>query len=70
MSADGRWTGAPYVLRPDGGRVRRAVYARDAARGRGEARPAGSEDGVPLAVEARTVESDASHWMGHVVAPR
>ncbi len=26
--ADGRWTGAHYVLRPDGGRVRRAVYAR------------------------------------------
>ena len=25
---DGRWTGAHYVLRPDGGRVRRAVYAK------------------------------------------
>ena len=26
--SDGRWTGAHYVLRPDGGRVRRAVYGK------------------------------------------
>ena len=28
--ADGRWTAACYVLRPDGTRVRRAVYGKPA----------------------------------------
>ena len=70
--ADGRWTGAHYVLRPDGGRVRRAVYARtqrDAVAKLAEL-VAKTSAGVPLAVDAWTVESYASHWMSHVVAPR
>lgn len=70
--SDGRWTGARYVLRPDGGRVRRAVYAktqREAVAKLAEL-VAKTSAGVPLAVESWTVESYASHWMRHVVVPR
>jgi len=70
--ADGRWTGAHYVLRPDGGRVRRAVYAKTqrAAVAKLDELVAKTSAGVPLAVESWTVESYASHWMGPVVTPR
>ena len=69
---DGRWTGAHYVLRPDGGRVRRAVYARThrEAVAKLSQLVAKTAAGVPLAVDSWTVESYASHWMSHVVAPR
>src|SRR3954466_12395895 len=70
--ADGRWTGAHYVLRPDGGRVRQAVYARTQREAVAKLAQlvAKTSAGVPLAVDAWTVESYASHWMSHVVAPR
>lgn len=70
--SDGRWTGAHYVLRPDGGRVRRAVYAatqREAAAKLAEL-VAKTSAGVPLAVKAWTVESYAQHWLRDVVEPR
>ena len=69
---DGRWTGAHYVLRPDGGRVRRAVYAKThrEAVAKLSQLVAKTAAGVPLAVDSWTMESYASHWMSHVVAPR
>jgi hypothetical protein len=69
--ADGRWTAACYVLRPDGTRVRRSVY--------GKTRKdvadqlviliAKTKAGLPIAVESWTLERFAEHWLKHVVGP-
>jgi integrase len=69
---DGRWTGAHYVLRPDGGRVRRAVYGktRKEAADKLAVLITKTGAGVPLAVDAWTVERYAAHWLDQVVAPR
>lgn len=70
--ADGRWTGAHYVLQPDGGRVRRAVYGktRKEAADRLAELVAKTGAGIPLAVDAWTVERYSSYWLDHVVTPR
>lgn len=70
--ADGRWAAAHYVLRPNGGRVRRTVY--------GKSRKEVAEKladlvtktqaGVPLAAESWTVAQYADYWLTKVVAPR
>lgn len=69
---DGRCVGAFYVLRPNGGRVRRAVYGltRAEASKRLAEMVAKTAAGVPLAVEAWTVERYAAHWLATVVKPR
>ena len=70
--ADGRWTAAHYVLRPDGGRVRRAVYGktRKEAADRLAVLIGKTGAGIPLAVESWTVERYADYWLTQVVAPR
>lgn len=70
--ADGRWSGATYVLRPDGGRVRRQVYGKTRAETATKLRQmiVKTEAGIPLAVEAWTVESYSRHWLEHIVGPR
>lgn len=70
--SDGRWTGAHYVLRPDGGRVRRAVYGktRKEAADRLAELIAKTGAGIALGVDAWTVERYAEYWLVEVVAPR
>lgn len=70
--ADGRWAGAHYVLRPDGGRERRAVYGKTRAEASAKLANliAKTDAGVPLAVKAWTVQDYAAHWLADVVAPR
>lgn len=70
--ADGRWSGATYVLRTDGGRVRRQVYGKTRAETATKLRQmiAKTEAGIPLAVEAWTVESYGRHWLENIVGPR
>lgn len=69
--ADGRWTAATYVLRPDGGRVRRQVYGKTRAEvSRQLAVLVGkTASGVPLAGETWTVASYADHWLEQVARP-
>ena len=68
--SDGRWAAAHYVLQPNGGRTRRAVY--------GKTRKEVAElaelitktaAGIPLAVDSWTVERYAEYWLTRVVAP-
>ena len=70
--ADGRWTAACYVLRPDGTRVRRAVYGktRKDVADQLAVLIAKTKAGLPLAVESWTLERFAEHWLKHVVGPR
>ena len=70
--ADGRWTAACYVLRPDGSRVRRSVYGktRKDVADQLAVLIAKTKAGLPLAVESWTVERFAEHWLKHVVGPR
>ena len=70
--SDGRWTGAHYVLRPDGGRVRRAVYGktRKEAADRLAELIAKTGAGIAVAVDAWTVERYAEYWLAEVVGPR
>ena len=70
--SDGRWTGAHYVLRPDGGRVRRAVYGktRKEAADRLAELISKTGAGVAVATDAWTVERYADYWLSQVVAPR
>jgi hypothetical protein len=67
--ADGRWTAACYVLRPDGMRVRRAVYGktRKDVADQLAVLIAKTKAGLPLAVESWTLERFAEHWLTHVV---
>ena len=69
--ADGRWTAAHYVLRPDGTRVRRAVYgkSRKDVADQLSTLITKTRAGLPLAVESWTVERFAEHWLTHVAAP-
>ena len=70
--ADGRWTAAHYVLRPDGTRVRRAVYgkSRKDVADQLSTLITKTRAGLPLAVESWTVERFAVHWLTHVAGPR
>jgi integrase len=70
--ADGRWTAACYVLRPDGSRVRRAVYGktRKDVADRLAVLITKTKAGLPLAVESWTLERFAGHWLKDVVGPR
>lgn len=70
--ADGRWTAAHYVLQPNGGRVRRAVYGRTRKEVADRLAELISKTsaGIPLAVDDWTVERFAHHWLTDVVAPR
>ena len=70
--ADGRWTAACYVLRPDGTRVRRSVYGktRKDVADQLAVLIAKTKAGLPLAVESWTLERFAEHWLKHVVGPR
>lgn len=70
--ADGRWTGAHYVLQPEGGRVRRAVYGktRKEAADRLAELVTKTGAGVALAVDAWTVQRYAEYWLAEVVTPR
>ena len=65
---DGRWTARAYVLRPDGGRVRRQVYGRTRAEVSAKLADmqVATSKGVPLAVEAWTFDGFADHWLEHV----
>ena len=69
---DGRWVGAHYVLRPDGGRERRPVYGRTRAEASAKLAEldAKTAAGVPLAVKSWTVQAYAEHWLADVVAER
>lgn len=69
---DGRWAAAHYVLRPDGGRVRRTVYGRTRKEVGDKLAElvAKTGAGIPLATAGWTVERYAQHWIDHVVAPR
>ena len=69
--ADGRWTAACYVLRPDGTRVRRSVYGktRKDVADRLAVLIAKTKAGLPLAVESWTIERFAEHWLKNVVGP-
>jgi integrase len=70
--ADGRWTAACYVLRPDGRRVRRAVYGktRKDVADQLVVLITKTKAGLPLAVESWTLERFAEHWLKDVVGPR
>lgn len=70
--SDGRWTAAHYVLQPNGGRVRRAVYGktRKEVADRLTALISKTDAGVPMAAESWTVERYAEYWLVQVVAPR
>jgi integrase len=70
--ADGRWTAACYVLRPDGTRVRRSVYGktRKDVADQLAVLIAKTKAGLPLAVESWTLERFAENWLKHVVGPR
>lgn len=70
--ADGRWAGAYYVLRPDGGRERLTVYGRTRADASAKLAELVSKTaaGIPLAVKKWTVEAYAQHWLEDVVAGR
>ena len=67
-----RWTAACYVLRPDGRRVRRAVYGktRKDVADQLAILVTKTKAGLPLAVESWTLERFAEHWLKHVVGPR
>jgi integrase len=70
--ADGRWTAACYVLRPDGSRVRCSVYgkSRKDVADQLVVLIAKTKAGLPLAVESWSLERFADHWLKHVVGPR
>ncbi len=70
--ADGRWAAAHYVLLPNGGRSRRAVYGKTRKEAAAKLADliAATSAGVPLAVRSWTVAEFAEHWLRHVVAPR
>jgi integrase len=70
--ADGRWTAACYVLRPDGTRVRRSVYGktRKDVADQLAVLIAKTKAGLPLAVESWSLERFADHWLKHVVGSR
>ena len=70
--ADGRWTAACYVLRPDGTRVRRSVYGktRKDVADQLAVLIARTKSGLPLAVESWSLERFADHWLKHVVGSR
>lgn len=69
---DGRWTAASYVLRPDGGRVRRQVYGRTRAEASQKltAQLSKTSAGVPLAGDRWTVATYAEHWLETVAKAR
>lgn len=62
---DGRWTGATYVLRPDGGRQRRQVYGATRSEVSGKLREliTMTERGLPMAGTSWTVKGYARHWL-------
>jgi len=70
--ADGRWAGAFYVLRPDGGRQRRTAYGktRKEVSAKLTEMAAKTAAGVPLAVKSWTVASYADYWIASVVEAR
>ena len=72
LRQDGRWSAAAYVLRPDGGRVRRQVYGRTRAEASQKLTVLLSKTaaGIPLAGEAWTVRSYADHWLETVARAR
>jgi integrase len=65
LRQDGRWSAAAYVLRPDGGRVRRQLYGRPRAEASQKLTVLLSKTaaGIPLAADAWTVRSYADHWL-------
>lgn len=67
---DGRWTGATYVLRPDGARERRQVYGTTRAEVSGKLTTwiSNTARGIPSAVSSWTVQSYAAHWLD-TIAP-
>lgn len=64
---DGRWTGATYVLAPDGSQKRRQVYGRTKAEVAAKVRDliTQTDSGVPTAVSGWTMQTYAAHWMQH-----
>ena len=72
LRQDGRWSAAAYVLRPDGGRVRRQVYGRTRAEASQKLTVLLSKTaaGIPLAGETWTVRSYADHWLETVARAR
>ncbi|NRD08860.1 tyrosine-type recombinase/integrase [Rathayibacter agropyri] len=64
---DGRWSGATYVLQPDGGRRRRQVYGAtrtEVSRQLADLK-AKTDRGIPASISTWTVESYAAHWLAH-----
>ena len=70
--SDGRWTAAHYVLAPNGGRVRRAVYGKTRKEAADKLADliAKTSAGIPLATESWTVAGYAAHWLQNVARPR
>lgn len=64
---DGRWTGATYVLQPDGGRRRRQVYGTTRAEVSSQLADLKSKTdrGIPASISSWTVESYAAHWLAN-----
>lgn len=62
---DGRWTGATYVLLPDGARTRRQVYGSTRAEVAGKLREliTQTDRGVPMAGTSWTVDTYSQHWL-------
>ncbi|GAB3615891.1 site-specific integrase [Okibacterium endophyticum] len=64
---DGRWSGATYVLQPDGGRRRRQVYGAtrtEVSRLLADLK-AKTDRGIPASISTWTVETYAAHWLTH-----
>jgi integrase len=67
---DGRWTGATYVLKPDGGRTRRQVYGitRSDVSSKLRVLVTQTERGIPMAGSSWTVASYSAHWLNTILA--
>jgi integrase len=64
---DGRWSGATYVLQPDGGRRRRQVYGAtrtEVSKQLAELK-AKTDRGIPASISTWTVESYSAHWLAN-----
>lgn len=68
---DGVWTGAAYVLQPDGTFKRRTVYGKteDEANRKLIQMQARSDQGIPAEATGWTLERFLTYWLEHVVRP-
>ena len=68
---DGIWTGAAYVLQPDGTFKRRMVYGKTAEEANEKLiqMQARSDQGIPAEATGWTLERFLTYWLEHVVRP-